>query len=104
MPIFDAVREATRDDIWSRGVQLVREDRVLGVSEDEDEIVISVVPPGRARPATVHLWPEDSDWSCDCTATLRPCIHIAAAAIALRRAKEAGQPLPKGDGSSGYLI
>ena len=93
MPILDAVRKVTRDDIWSRGVQLAREDRVLAVSEDDDEIVLSVVPQGRARPATVHLWPGDSDWSCDCPATLRPCLHIAAAAIALRRAKESGTPL-----------
>jgi len=101
MPIFDAVRKATRDDIWSRGVQLVREERVLGISESEDELILSVVPQGRARPATVHLWPDDADWSCDCAATLRPCLHIAAAAIALRRAREAGESLPKGDGISG---
>ena len=93
MPILDAVRKATREDIWSRGVALAREDRVLFVRQDDDEIVLSVVPQGRARPATVHLWPEDSDWSCDCPATLRPCIHIAAASIALRRAKESGTPL-----------
>ena len=101
MPIFEAVRGATRDDIWSRGVQLARDERVLGLSEDEDEFVLSVVPEGRARPATVHLWPEDADWSCDCAATLRPCLHIAAAAIALRRAIESGTGLPIGGGPSG---
>ena len=101
MPIFDAVRSATRDDIWSRGVQLAREDRVLLISEDDDEFVLSVVPQGRARPATVHLWPDDSDWSCDCAATLRPCIHIAAASIAIRRARESGEGLPTGDGQAG---
>ena len=101
MPILDAVRSATRDDIWSRGVQLAREDRVLLVSEDEDEIILSVVPQGRARPATVHLWPSDPDWSCDCSATLRPCIHIAAASIALRRSRESGEGLPTGDGQGG---
>ncbi len=100
MPIFDAVRTATRDDIWSRGVQLAREDRVLGVSESEDEYILSVIPKGRARPATVHLWPEDSDWSCDCPATLRPCLHIVAAAIVLRQSHEAGTSLPT-TGTSG---
>lgn len=98
MPILDAVRKATRDDIWSRGVQLAREERVLGVSEADDEIILSVVPRGRARPATVHLWPADSDWSCDCPATLRPCLHIAASAIALRRSKENGTPLSSSTG------
>ena len=100
MPIFDAVRAAARDDIWSRGVQLAREDRVLGVSESEDEYILSVIPKGRARPATVHLWPEDSDWSCDCPATLRPCLHIVAAAIVLRQSHEAGTGLPT-TGTSG---
>jgi len=100
VPIFDAVRTATRDDIWSRGVQLAREDRVLGVSESEDEYILSVIPKGRARPATVHLWPEDSDWSCDCPATLRPCLHIVAAAIVLRQSHEAGTSLPT-TGTSG---
>lgn len=99
MPIFDAVRKAARDDIWSRGVQLAREERVLGVSEAEDEYVLSVVPQGRARPATVHLWPEDGDWSCDCPATLRPCLHIVAAAIVLRRSQEAGVGLPTSESS-----
>lgn len=98
MPILEAVRKATREDIWSRGVQLAREDRVLGVSEADDEIVLSVVPRGRARPATVHLWPGDSDWSCDCPATLRPCLHIAASAIALRRSQENGTPLSASTG------
>ena len=42
MPIFDAVRRATRDDIWSRGVQLARENRVLGISEADDEYVLRV--------------------------------------------------------------
>jgi len=101
MPILESVRDATRDDIWSRGVQLAREERVLGISESDDEYVLSVVPQGRARPATVHLWPGDPDWSCDCAATLRPCLHIAAAAIALRRAHESGNSLPTGGGSSG---
>ena len=82
-------------------MQLAREDRVLLISEDDDEFVLSVVPQGRARPATVHLWPDDSDWSCDCAATLRPCIHIAAASIAIRRARESGEGLPTGDGQAG---
>jgi superfamily II DNA or RNA helicase len=90
MPIFDAVKKGTREDIWSRGVQLVRDDRVMALSESEDELVLSVMPAGRADPATVHLWPADPDWSCDCAATLRPCVHIVAGAIAARRAKEEG--------------
>ena len=52
-------------------------------------------------PATVHLWPDESDWSCDCSATLRPCIHIAAASIALPARRESGEGLPTGDGQAG---
>ncbi len=94
MPIMDAVREAARPDIWSRGVSLVREDRVIQVSEDVEEFILQIVPASQGKPCTVHLWPEDPDWSCDCAARLRPCPHIAAAAIALRRSQENGVALP----------
>jgi superfamily II DNA or RNA helicase len=94
MPILDAVRDATRSDVWSRGVTLARSERVVGLSEATDEYVMQVTPPGNSKPCTVHLWPADPDWSCDCAATLRPCPHIAAAAIALRQAQESGTALP----------
>jgi superfamily II DNA or RNA helicase len=81
MAILESVRKATRSDVWSRGVRLVRQGRVVAVSQDADEAVFQVIPPGSSRPCTVHLWPEDPDWSCDCAARLRPCQHIAAAAI-----------------------
>jgi superfamily II DNA or RNA helicase len=90
MPILDAVREAARSDIWSRGVTLARGDGVIGVSETTNEFILRVTQSGKGKCCTVHLWPLDPDWSCDCAATLRPCLHIAAAAITLRRSKETG--------------
>ena len=101
MSFINEVRKVTREDIWSRAVILAREERVLVVSQDADEIILSVVPRGRARPATVHLWPEEGDWSCDCPATLRPCLHIAAAAIAVHQAEEKGVPLMDTSSSGG---
>ncbi len=82
MAFLDQVREAARSDVWSRGVRLVRQGRVVSLSEDQDERIFSVMPLGADKPCTVHLWPDDPDWSCDCAARLRPCQHIAAAAIA----------------------
>ncbi len=81
MAFLDQVRQAARSDIWSRGVRLVRQGRVVPLSEDADERIFQVMPPGADKPCTVHLWPDDPDWSCDCAAQLRPCQHIAAAAI-----------------------
>ena len=82
MEFLDSVRKAARSDVWSRGVRLVRQGRVVTMSQDEEEVVFQVIPPGSSKPCTVHLWPQDPDWSCDCAARLRPCQHIAAAAIA----------------------
>ncbi len=54
----------------------------MSLSAEEDERIFQVMPQGSNKPCTVHLWPDDPDWSCDCAARLRPCQHIAAAAIA----------------------
>ncbi len=40
------------------------------------------------------LFPDDGEWACDCASTEDPCAHVAAAAIALKRAREAGAALP----------
>jgi len=39
---------------------------------------------------TVTLWPEDKDWSCNCSSQAEVCAHVAAAVIALRHAPQAG--------------
>ena len=43
---------------------------------------------------TVTLWPEDKDWSCNCSSQAEVCAHVAAAVIALRHAPQAGPEAP----------
>jgi hypothetical protein len=97
---FKAVRSACSARIWSRGVELVRgrgvvEARASGDPLEADEIVVRVREPGRPVAATATLYPLDEEWDCDCGSAGDACEHVAAAAIALRRAREKGEALPQ---------
>jgi superfamily II DNA or RNA helicase len=101
--LFEAVREACGSGAWSRGVELARGDGVCGESDDGDEIVLRVETPGRAVSPTVILTPADPDWDCDCGTRDDACEHVAAAVIALRRVRAAGDDLPGGEKSAGRI-
>lgn len=92
---FTAVRESCPRPIWSRGVELAR---VVGVvtaeRETEDSVTLKVKASDDLMSRTVTLFLEDEDWTCDCHAKEEVCVHVAAAAIALNRARKAGDPLP----------
>jgi hypothetical protein len=86
--LMTAVRQACSPMIWSRGVQLHRAHLVLGQTPGPDSLDVRVgtsQPGGRA--ATVSLFVDDQDWSCDCDGPpdeqSDACAHVAAAAIAL---------------------
>ena len=101
--LFEAVREACERAVWSRGVELVRKGAVQAQSSSESEVVMRVEGRvGRATPA-VHLFPSQADWECDCDGADDPCEHVAAAVIALRRAREAGDALPRAAAPSARL-
>jgi superfamily II DNA or RNA helicase len=67
---------------------------------NDKEVALRVATPGRAVAHRVLLWPQDTDWNCDCKSLEDPCEHVAAAIIAVRRAHEKGEALPQGDSSS----
>ncbi len=91
--LFEAVREACDRAVWSRGVELVRSGSVHAQTSSADEVVMRVeLRAGRATPA-VRLFPREAAWECDCDGPDDPCEHVAAAVIAWRRAREAGEPL-----------
>jgi superfamily II DNA or RNA helicase len=100
---FKAVRQACSSHIWSRAVELVRASAVAGVSEDDEEIVCRVRTPDRALAPTVHLYPTDEEWDCDCESKAPCCEHIAAAVIAVRRAHSEGLTLPSDQRSGAHL-
>ncbi len=90
--LFDAVRKACGAASWSRGVELVRADAVLGESAGADEIVVRITMREGMISRTVRLFLDDDGWECTCGAA--GCEHAAAAVIALKRAREEGKELP----------
>lgn len=92
---FAAVRENCPRPNWSRGVELAR---IVGVVTAERETAESVTLKVKASDdlmsRTVTLFLEDEDWTCDCRSKDEVCVHVAAAAIALNRARKAGEALP----------
>ena len=101
--LLDAVRAACTPRDWSRGVELARAGAVAGVRRERDEVVLRVALKGAGKSPTVALYPGDAEWSCDCDDAGECCFHVAAAAIALQRAVEAGEALPRGSERAGRV-
>ncbi|MBN2193533.1 MAG: DEAD/DEAH box helicase [Polyangiaceae bacterium] len=93
--LFDTVKGACASGLWSKGVRLARDQKVLVESRSPAELVLRVPEPGRAIAPTVCLYLEDSEWSCDCGAPADPCQHVAAAVIALQTRASRGEGLPE---------
>jgi hypothetical protein len=102
--LFRAIRAESSASTWSRGVELVRAEAVTGVSADEDEVKCRVRIPQRVVAPTVLLYPEDAEWDCDCESKLPVCEHVAAAIIALKRAREEGNQLPSAGSSDARIV
>ena len=100
---FKAIRQACSSNTWSRAVELVRASAVAGVSENAEEIVCRVRTPDRVVAPTVRLYPEDEEWDCDCDSKAPCCEHIAAAVIALKRARAEGVTLATDQRSGAHL-
>lgn len=92
--LFEEIRDNCSSHTWSRGVELSRAGAVIGEQTDDKEVMLKVATRQGMAYATVTLWPEDDDWSCDCTSREAACAHVAAAVIALRRAQQEGKALP----------
>ncbi len=77
---------------------------VSGVSADDEEIVCRVKVPNRVVPHAVLLYPEDEEWDCDCETRAPVCEHVAAAVIAVNKARTQGDELPKGRSTEAKLV
>jgi hypothetical protein len=93
--LFEAIREACSRVNWSRGVELTRSGTLVGDQADDEHVVLRVTSAGAVVSRTVTLYLKDEDWSCDCPSHDDVCEHVAAAAIALRRARQEGKLLPE---------
>ncbi|HMA93984.1 MAG TPA: DEAD/DEAH box helicase [Polyangiaceae bacterium] len=93
--LFESVRAACPSGIWSKAVDLVRLFAVTQQSADSTQITCRVRRADRAIPATVQLYPADAEWDCDCESRAPCCEHVAAAVIAIKKARSEGKPLPE---------
>ena len=94
MSLLDTMRDEAASNFWSRGVKLARSGRVFQEKASRDEVLLRVQIHGVAVPFTVHLWPVDDDWSCDCGVDADVCTHAAAGVIAWSQASSGGDALP----------
>src|SRR5262249_21351931 len=97
---LEAVRAAAGDRVWGAAVKLARDGGVDGVSDDGEEVHLKVKAPGKHLWHEVYLWPDEGDWGCDCgmpgsSGPDQACVHVAAAAISLERARKRGDKLPE---------
>src|SRR5215472_7012185 len=92
--LFAAIRGACSAAVWSQGVELARAGAVRGEREEAGTIVLRVATHGGLVSPAVHLELDPPDWSCDCAGRDGACEHAAAAVIALRLARRAGEQLP----------
>ncbi len=97
--LFEAVREAASRSAWSRGVELARSGAVVGEREEAEAILLKIAASGALTAHAVVLHPADEDWSCDCGTSEDCCEHVAAAVIAVKRARQAGEALPRASGA-----
>ena len=77
----------------------MRAEAVSLEEESPEESSLRVSTRGGMLSFVVTLHPTEREWSCDCTSPDDPCEHVAAAAIALRRARSEGKALPGRGGS-----
>jgi superfamily II DNA or RNA helicase len=88
--LFEAVRRACSPGDWSRGVELSRGGGVVVDHATRDEVMLRISTRSGMLSPIVTLWPEDKDWSCNCSSQAEVCAHVAAAVIALHHAPQAG--------------
>ncbi len=84
--LFVVVREGCSTSLWSRAVELTRTATFVLERTTEEEWNVRVVENRPVSPR-VTLWPADDNWACDCGSPDDPCVHAAAALIALRSGK-----------------
>jgi superfamily II DNA or RNA helicase len=101
--LFAAIRAACSPAIWSQGVELARAGAVRGEHDDEDTVALRVATRGGLVSPSVHLDLDPPDWNCDCASREDVCEHAAAAVIALRQARRAGERLPGAGEPSGRI-
>ncbi len=92
--LFEAIREECSKLIWSRAVQLSRSGEISGKRTHDEEFELRITTKGGMVSPLVVLSPKHQDWSCECPSDDPVCVHVAAAAIALRQSMKQGVDIP----------
>jgi len=87
--LFETVKKQALPAIWAQGVKLAREDSVSLERESDGKLDLRVRVPARAAYLNVSLFPNDSEWTCDCPGPADPCVHVVAAMLAVQRVAQA---------------
>lgn len=101
--LLEALREECPSALWSRGVELARAGVVAGEEREGAEWRFRVRVTGRPIPPAVSLYPEDSEWECDCGGRFEACEHVAACAVAATQAQGGPESLFTGPDANGSI-
>lgn len=102
--LLSEIKDQCTSALWSKGVQLSRQDAVSGESITDEEVTLQVLDRSLGRGVLVQLWPNDLDWNSNCQCPQDPCFHVIAATISLKQAQDRGDRLPQSKSASGKLI
>jgi len=81
-PLQLALQKAALPGVWSRGVSLAKDGSFYLESASPSEVLLRYHKPPVSPKIT--LWPDESDWHCDCGDRNDPCTHSIAAFLAYR--------------------
>lgn len=93
LQLLKALQAEALPAVWTQGAKLAESDAVTVIEQSPQEFVARVRVHGQPVAPTVVLYPQDSEWACDCGGNVDPCAHAVAAAKAIERAKRLGEPL-----------
>lgn len=80
-----ALQKAALPGIWARGISLAKDGTFYLENESATEILLRYHKPPVSPKIT--LWPEESDWHCDCGDRNDPCVHSIAGFLCYRDEK-----------------
>ena len=95
--LYSLVQDDCPKGLWAQGTKFARQKLVYGESSTDEEIVLRVKAPGLPVAPTVVFYPGDDEWDCDCPSQMESCAHVAAAIIALKKARDNGLDMPKNE-------
>lgn len=82
------IRHACAAPTWSRGVERARTGSVVLVADRGDEVELRVTMGSGVMSPLVCLYPDEQEWDCECKSREDACMHVAAAAIALKQLRK----------------